>query len=284
MYSPILTTEDFNRRIEVNVTEETETLEFKARLEGFPVAKGTALEIKKHAQLEVCRDVTQFANWKGGTLLFGVAEHKQENGRAVVQSLNGVQNAADCRQWIEQALAKYCVPLTFSRTIETIQVDTHSVVAVNVPPSRSLVALWNSEAHTIQYISRTSHGKRYLNPDEVDRMRQDNTRSGQVAMEMAQSSALSIRAAPPQLRTPLFSRLGSTLERMQPELTKPTVGALRAHDFEIRVRVDSRQLSAYIPYGVVREAWADDNGDIHVLLGARLVLCRGNAFTLEPFR
>ena len=52
---------------------------------------------------------------------------------------------------------------------------------------------------------------------------------------------------------------------------------------EISFELRSREGSVRVPYGAVSEVWTDDNGSIHLLLGAALVHVNPIGFTLEPF-
>ena len=190
MIAPIRTSEDFATRVILGTTEESLELEFKAHLQGLLLPKsGHKRErILKDARKELCRDVTQFANSSsGGTLLIGVAERDAEDGRHVAASISGVKDTAIHHQWIEDALQFYCTPSTFSREILCIRVDDKHVLAVNVPPSHILVAIWDGTSS--EYIARTGHGKRYLNPDEVDMMKSDGTRTGELKTRAAYDAA-----------------------------------------------------------------------------------------------
>src|SRR5437762_2632401 len=67
-----------------------------------------------------------------------------------------------------------------------------TVVAVNVPPSLHLVALWHSERrsqfeekNSIEYLYRDSHGKKWMNPDEVERHIMNGSRAAKLAFDQA---------------------------------------------------------------------------------------------------
>lgn len=85
---------DFGRLVAPN-SPETRFLEFKEKpLGGWPLQAG-APDVKKKAQRELCRDVSQFANSAGGCLLFGV---KEVVNAAKVKVAGPVTSIAEPRQ------------------------------------------------------------------------------------------------------------------------------------------------------------------------------------------
>jgi predicted HTH transcriptional regulator len=140
-------------------------------------------------QKELCRDVTQFANHFGGCLLVGISETTNPQNLKVAASFVPVQEPDKLRGWIEQAITNYCVPHTFTRHIEIIPHPNGTVLAINVPPSRVPVVLWDRDAHTMQAIGRNNHGKTHLNPDELERLRMNGSRAAKIAFDEARRKA-----------------------------------------------------------------------------------------------
>ena len=154
----IYTPSDFAAVVQLGTTTESLFLDFKKTIN----AKAP------DAQQETCRDIAQFANTEGGCLVIGVNERQDPiTGIKVADSISGLPDPDQIQQWIEQAIRNYLVPATFSHDVSIIQEPRGTVIAVNIPPSRHLVALWDNRGKrpTIEYVRRTSHGKDWMNPD-----------------------------------------------------------------------------------------------------------------------
>jgi hypothetical protein len=81
------------------------------------------------------------------------------------------------RQWIEDSIVNFLVPSTFEHDVTPITLrDGETLLAIKVPASIHLVSLWDRESHTVEYVCRTSHGKRWMNPDEAERHIMDGSR------------------------------------------------------------------------------------------------------------
>jgi hypothetical protein len=58
-----------------------------------------------------------------------------------------------------------------------------TIVAINVPPSLHLAALWHPDRKRgIEYLYRTDHGKQWMNPDEVERHLMNGSRAMQIRL------------------------------------------------------------------------------------------------------
>lgn len=180
IYTPF----DFAEVVQLGTTTESLFLDFKK----------TINTKAPDEQQEICRDIAQFANTEGGCLVIGVNERKDPTtGIKVAESISGLPEPDQMQQWIEQAIRNYLVPATFSHDVSIIQAPKGAVIAVNVPPSRHLVALWENRAKrpTIEYVRRTSHGKDWMNPDEVERHLMDGSRAAKLALIAAKEQATS---------------------------------------------------------------------------------------------
>ena len=167
----ITTPEEFASAVTIGTTTETLTLDFKGTIDHrFP--KGTPEQVKQKAQQETCRDIAQFANTSGGCLLIGVEEVRDPvTGLKVAADITSVAEPGEMKEWIEEAVKNYLVPATFRHPIDIVRVPGGTVVAVNVPPSLHLIALWHAERksqfeekHSIEYLYRDSHGKKMDEP------------------------------------------------------------------------------------------------------------------------
>ncbi len=175
-YQPIESAQDFRRLIKIGETAESLHLEFKREVKW----KRTESPDPK----ELCRDVAQFANTEGGVVLIGI-EEKSVNGRRVADGYRSVDDSDGLTHWIEDAVTNYLVPNTFAKTIVPIDLSEGRVLAVNIPPSIHLVALWDRHAKKsgIEYLRRTNRGKEWLNPDDVERHIMDGSRAAMLRMK-----------------------------------------------------------------------------------------------------
>jgi hypothetical protein len=93
------------------------------------------------------------------------------------------------KAWIEDVLPNYCVPSTFTKEAHLVDIPGGRALVVTVQPSRSAVYLWDRDKRTIQCVVRTvrtSTGKKYLNPNELERHERhlmDGTRAAKLAFD-----------------------------------------------------------------------------------------------------
>lgn len=168
----IRTIEELDAVVKIEVTKENLVLEFKGKIDWGSKTNGYSHKRKAMAQQETCRDIAQFANTSGGSLLIGVKERLDPaNGLKLAIGFERVINPDGMKAWIDEAIKNYLVPATFAHPIEILRGPKRTVVVVNVPPSIHLVALWHSEKksqfeekHSIEYLYRDSHGKKMDEP------------------------------------------------------------------------------------------------------------------------
>lgn len=251
-------TADLQVHLRLGETTEGLYLEFKETIDGFG-AKGDPV---KSGQMEVCRDITQFANHLGGCLLIGVRESSSPAGTKVASSLRSVERPDELQQWIEQAISNYCVPHTFTKYIDIIAHGSNTVVAINVPPSRTPIILWDRDKKTMECWRRTSHGKSALNPAELERLRMDTPRAAKIAFHEATQGA-------PQGNAVMVP----DLYRLNGQQWEPTLSTVPVHftsvteaSFQLQLTVGSQHPVIVIPYGLIRECWRDIHGRLALLL------------------
>src|SRR5262245_27779705 len=108
----IRSAEEFQAAVELGNTPETLVLEFKAMID---------LSGEKNQQ-EICRDIAQFANTRGGCLLVGVSERLDpKRGLKVADGIKPVVNIDAFRQGIERAITNYLVPATLTHDLTPIR-------------------------------------------------------------------------------------------------------------------------------------------------------------------
>jgi hypothetical protein len=272
-------------------TPESLVLEFKTTIDKWNTPK-TAKEWEKRraeGQQETCRDIAQFANTNGGCLLIGVQERNDPVTQLkVADGVCGVSDPEGMKDWIEKAISNYLVPSTFSHEIKEIHDPKGIVLAVNIPPSLHLVALWHSERksqfeekHSIEYLYRDSHGKKWMNPDEVERHLMNGSRAARLRFNDAFAEA-------PQGQVHIA---GGCWQRSENRSTGAqdqawrsawvTVGLMTDRWFELKFTVGENTLSLNLPYGVIKEAWVGADECLNLLLSIRVVYWK-NQLLIEP--
>jgi predicted HTH transcriptional regulator len=164
---------DFLQLVDFGQTTESMTLDFKYDLNHFVAARQDDAK-------ELCRDICQFANSEGGTLLVGIVEQKSGDAR-VTTAVHPIAGFDRRREWIEQAVQKHLVPATTPVYIDRVVLGAGPIVAINVPASERLVVVWDKALHTMECYRRTNHGKESLNPDEVLALMMNSARSSRPA-------------------------------------------------------------------------------------------------------
>lgn len=288
----IRTVEELDAGVKMGVTNEDLVLDFKTTIDNWDLPKAAKdyHKLKAKAEQETCRDIAQFANTNGGCLLIGVEERLDlATGLKVAVAINQVSEPDKMREWIEQAIANYLVPATFAHPIDILRDPRGIVVAVNVPPSLHLVALWHSERrsqfeekHSIEYLYRDSHGKKWMNPDEVERHIMNGSRAAKLAFELAVSQATKheVRVAGGYWGFPEDPRPN---DKYSPWNVKGsvTIGRTNEHWFELIIPYGSATRCINLPYSVVEHVWVGSDEQLNLLLSVRVVF-RGDQFTLEP--
>jgi hypothetical protein len=89
-YRPIADADTFRRVVVLGKTQECRSLEFKAEYR-WQKGKHKPEDLADQAE-ELCRDVAQFANGDGGTLVVGVTERGTQDGRKVADAIRPVEN------------------------------------------------------------------------------------------------------------------------------------------------------------------------------------------------
>lgn len=256
------TADDVDAAIQLGTTTEGLHLEFKETINGFGAP---STDVLRRTRKELCRDITQFANHQGGCLLIGVAEYTNASNLKVAARFAPVSEPDKLREWIEQAITDYCVPNTFTRYIEIIPHSRGTLLAVNVPPSRAPVVLWDRQDHTMQAVARNNHGKHYLNPDELERLRMNGSRAAKIAFDEATQSKASgeIFLSPGYLQWNETNGYWIIEQKALFTFTDVTNST-----FRLSANTGSKQGYPVItiPYGLIRECWRDTQGRPTLLL------------------
>lgn len=151
-YTPITTSADIGRRLVIGQTREDHYLEFKGVDEkGRPWTRNE----------ECARDVAQFANASGGTIVVGAVE--QDHLLAGFQEVTTRDSLAS---WIDSVLNERLepVPPVVAQPIDLS--EKQRLLAVNVPPSLSVVA--HKIGKAFEFVTRAENSKRYMTLMEVE--------------------------------------------------------------------------------------------------------------------
>ncbi len=287
LYRPIRCAEDFARTVVLENTEESKHLEFKAAY----AWQVDSHEIREEQQLEVCRDVAQFANTEGGVLLVGVSERNTSGRRSVAERIVPIPDADRLKQWVEQAIRNHLTPSTFSRDMVPCDLDGGRIVAINVEPSVHLVALWhNAERRGIEYLYRTDHGKQWMNPEEVEKHLMNSSRA--MGLRLVEVFQKANRDAPVDLAPAIDVVPRLTIRGREPGDLPPPSDVCRViwsalDDAELQLKifgttVGDGSLCIVLPHGLVREAWVTSDRRPGLCLHVRVHVHPDGRYALEP--
>jgi hypothetical protein len=193
---------------------------------------------------------------------------------------------------MEQAIRNYLTPSTFAREPAAIETANGLVLAVNVPPSFHLVALWHKELKAgIEYLYRTDHGKQWMNPDEVEKHLMNGSRAARLAV---QEAAERIKQARPNVQfhpaielVPSMIRLvHGTSRRTPPQIAVPAIDVqpvlTACGDLSLSLASGgSPNLAVEIPYELVKASWVTGDGRLGLCLDVRLCV-HSDRISLNP--
>lgn len=260
---PIRTRHDFEARVEIGVTCESQILEFKGGFEGYDTPTGLR---------ELALDVSMFANTDGGSLLVGVME-KSVDGRAVADRIRATTGFDDRERRIRRAVRDWLIPSTLALEVIEVPVEGGPIVVVNVPPSERLVSVWDGQT-SIQAVVRRGTNKHYLNPDEYEAHLMDGSRSKKLAFDRVFSALGADTNARVHLGRPVVvpdeTSRGPVDRYLEALVFLVDAGD---HEFKLKVASDHANYIVVVPYGLIREVWPHAN-EIGILLEPRLILWR----------
>jgi hypothetical protein len=253
--------QEFGATVTLKVTPESVVLDFKAALHGM-LAKGVA---KREAHKELARDIAQFANTYGGTLLIGVSEDSK-TAPSVADAVVSVPAPEAAQQWIAQAAQAYLVPSTLSIDVKAFAVSGGTVLAINVPASADLVAVWDRESHAIEYVWRDGNAKAYMNPDEAERHRMDTGRAARLRLLDAMDSQ---QEAAAHLAGRIYRRIvhPSAIQTDVERVDAVNIRLVGSEDvFELIATIRGNRPTIRIPYNAIEAVWRDDNRRVGLIL------------------
>ncbi len=172
-YMPIRTREELTIRVVPGQTREGDYLEFKAE----------PWERNGDGRRECARDVAQFTNASGGTIVVGAPEQDH-----VVRNFQDVPAPDDLIRWIGDVLNGQLEPVPVIEPHAIMIAVGTRVLALSVPPSLALIARKTGEGY--EFPIRAGDGKRYMTLMEVEARMGSRDREMKLLIEQIQQEDL----------------------------------------------------------------------------------------------
>lgn len=286
VYEPVDSRAAFESRIAAGQTEESLFLDFKGEYH-WQKSKCPDAQKRDREAAELCRDVAQFANTLGGTLLVGLTEHAGQSNRKVAGKVLPVDDIEGFRNWIEQSIHNRLMPSTFSHTVDPIETSQGPIVAINIPPSLHLVALVDPPAmHAIEYVYRTSHGKSYMNPDEVAKHIMNSSRAVQIKLASISDDINKGRIGRTvALTPPVKTRRMENLTHAPVLINAPFpvwFQRLFDHEVELGIKINNTLPCVRIPHEMIHSVWTTSDSQVGLWLKCAII-AHNDELSLEPF-
>lgn len=300
---------ELQRELKLGTTHEGMHLEFKTDSFGkiSKIAKKSVRDEKK-ADLarETARDIIQFANSLGGTLLYGVEEGDDKTAWKVATGVSGVESPDTFMQFLDHSVRPLIQPSSYSFTAEPLSwTDGSSVVAVDAPPlATGIGSIWWHNDRGIEFYHRTCHGKKAMHPSDVEAHLMDiSRRTYLLVLELLgtlEEQARDSGKAPPRrdncvLASPVrdMAKQVAVLKnwklhhpgpdgeaagvrerrlwsREDATLVNQTITLEGATPTEVKLRVQGRATEA--PLSRVSDIWLRTDGKIGLILGGTMVV------------
>lgn len=282
LYKPIRDQAEFETRIQLidylgTGTPEDVHLDFKL----------WESDAAKRNQREMARDVAQFANTWGGTLVLGVhapedPRTKRDTGKVIVP----IQDERRAADWITKALSNYLYPAAQQPRILFMQPWNQGRVAVlNVEPSDTIVAVWRQAEQNdgIEYLYRTEVGKAWFTPEEAAmRTSSWSARAARIKMVRIIDEQLALGITHPgqvTLSPPLSTRVPAGPGAWRYEDAKEIAVVVDASEDEFQIEIRDGSGSVVhrldLPYHHVDFAWKKRGGGLALELRIRIWYSQG---------
>jgi hypothetical protein len=170
-YRPIRSSAEIASRLIVGTTREDHWLDFKGL-----GADGRAYKNNDEGKRECRRDVIQFSNASGGTIVVGAVEQDH-----VLVGFMSVPDPQGFVRWIDEIVKEHTEPAPAIEPYVVSPSSGEELVAVNVPPALRLVGLRSKDAY--EFPLRTADSRRYLRLSEIEARMQDQDRVHRLRLE-----------------------------------------------------------------------------------------------------
>jgi Putative DNA-binding domain len=201
---------------------------------------------------EIARDVAQFANHLGGSIIVGAVE----DGKDRLTGYVTVAEAAKVAQRVNDVCHGALSPRAELRITTILIAHAKEIVVINVMPHVGIVAIKVKGSDRWEFYRRYGKGKRPVSFEEVEHMWTEGRR-GQVIL-----SKVPVDPTQDQTRLVIVDAVAS-----DPAFLREPV-RLMLHDscFELELKNGKH---FFLPYEFVRAAWPDLNGQWTVSLTAK---------------
>jgi hypothetical protein len=184
-------------------------------------------------------------------------------------------------QWIEQAITNFVVPSTLSHDIAVLSTEPGPILAINIPASVHLVAVWDRQDHTIEYLFRTTHGKGWMNPDEAEARLMSNSRAMRLLLQQAVSTTGNDSVEIVGSICAIGSS-GTIDERSRLPQDQGKIVKVDQHHLELDFHVSGYYQRVAVPLAAIRSAWSQGHRTMLLLDGVRIA-SRLQKLELVPF-
>ncbi len=280
MWTPIRSKDDLNGALASRDGGQLETqyLELKSAA---PSGEGKAstteqanrhikAERERHAKLELARDIVQFANSDGGTLVIGIDDGGQ------VRGVGGPRDVGSLLKRISSVLDTWTEPRPRVE-MEVVEYDGRKVVSVNVWPSATLICVYKrspdkSGPTPLEFPVRVRNSKRSMFPDQVVRSLADSDRASRLRLDELKARIGAQGHAEAEVYELHFRKPAAygtiacdSLGRSGAE--RVWLGDLLPDVFVLRIsRVHAKESMVHVPYAWLRTAWIPYDGATKISL------------------
>jgi hypothetical protein len=210
-YVPISGQSDLLRRLVIGRSVEDHHLEFKAM-----DATGRPYNRNDDGKRECARDVAQFANAAGGTIVIGAGERNH-----VLDRFEAVPEPAGLLLWIDSVLNEQLEPVPPVEAHVVAVESNVSVLTLNIPPTAVLVARRNAKSY--EFPIRAGDSKRYMTLIEIEARMQNTERLAKLRLEKIARHELVLLDA----TISGTSDTGWTVESVDDDVVSLAIGALK---------------------------------------------------------
>lgn len=248
--------EDFEAVVQLGETVESTYLDFKSQLN---------LE-KKNSYEEMALDIVQFANSFGGVLIFGVSEkYCSDRNKKIAHSYQSVDFERVSKA-LDNNVRKLIYPESISIEANSISTPSgYNLVAINVYPLAVGLGCvgQKSEPFAMKYPYRTTYGKKYFHPAEVEKYLSGGGREILIKLDELSARGKKVKAYP-----------GLIIEKSESRLAWDIVDpAIVITDYNYReVTFNFGGVTFNLPVRLITDVWHTEQEEVGMIFDANLRL------------
>lgn len=252
----ILDEKDLAKNVELGKTCESEYLEFKREIN----------TRKPDAHIEVALDICQFANMYGGVILVGVEEkYLDEKDKKVASSFLGTDYEEVTKFIYDKALF-YIYPSHLDVNVYAIELGNGiTIAAINVKPLPfGLACAYDrTPPFKARYPYRTTYGKKYYSPVEVEKLISISQRHIPIKLMEVFPQKSEIKLYPDLKRETKHASV-----RWESTDLTIILKAIGKSEFTLNIA----GIDVNIPYSLTKDIWETEDNKIGIILSTSLVL------------